>query len=107
MYLVKIDEVDLAYVENPVWIKKMNNGCFGLTDRQRATGIVVAGTPYTLGVSDDMSELELVTITKLDGGSLLAQYMANLDYLSAMTGVDLPEEDAQPSDEETSEDEKK
>ena len=98
MFVVKRDNEELAYLEHPIWIKRLNNGCFGLADRERATGIALPDGPVSLGVSEDMSELPIVTAQEVDGGALLAQYAANLTYLSAMTGIDFPADEAHEED---------
>ena len=103
MFLIRKDDAVFAFVENPVWIKRLRNGCFGIADREHATGVVIASTPYSISDSEDMSMLEKVFVEEVDGGSLLAQYMANLDYLSAMTGFNLPEEEEPSPDEEAQE----
>lgn len=102
MFVIKKDNEELAFLEHPTWIKRLSNGCFGLADREHATGIAMNDGPVSLGISEDMNELPVVTVQEVDGGALLAQYAANLDYLSAMTGIDFPADEAS---EEANEDE--
>lgn len=103
MFVIKKDEAVLAYLERPTWIKRLSNGCFGLTDRAHATGIAMPDGPVSLGSSDSMSGLPVAHVSEVDGGELLAQYAADIDYLSAMTGVDFPSDEGSNEPEEAEE----
>lgn len=80
-------------------------GSFCPATETEAIGVAVAGKPYNLSGHSDIEGAETVLVSYVDGGvfaRLTAQNTANLDYLSAMTGIDLPneeeEDEPQPDD---------
>lgn len=75
MYQIIQDGKVIAYAENIEYIKKLDNGSYGLTSYLEATGIAVKGTPYHLEGREEMGDLPTVSFTTVD----LAQKLLELD----------------------------
>ena len=58
MYRMFKGEDILATVTNPVWVRKQDNGCYGLCNEQEAQGVVVEGTVYHLAGRDALDGVE-------------------------------------------------
>ena len=71
----------IALVDKPTWIKRLVNGDFGLTTRERATGISISLGVFSLGKSRDMSELEQVTLNEFDSGDKIEQHGESIEAL--------------------------
>jgi len=65
MYRMFKDETVLATVTNPVWVKKQDNGSYGLCGEQEAQGIVIEGTVYHVEGRDELAETESVSVTEI------------------------------------------
>lgn len=92
MYLFKINGITLALVENPNWVRVQKNGYYGLCEYQKASGVAINGTVYNLP-GHDIGGVSTVDFDFVENGTYLLRQEANIDYLSMMTGVDLPSED--------------
>lgn len=100
MYRVIKDGVTLGMTESPTYITKAGNGCFILCPEAEARGIAFEGTPYHVLGKEPLEGAEDVLLESVDGGAgIMAatqtgdKNTSNIDYLSMMTGVDLPTED--------------
>lgn len=98
----------LALVEQPSWVYLMENGTYGLCEYEDAEGVAINGTVYNLA-GHAISENGEVAFKEIANGEYMmqqdkvaAQNAANVDYLSMMTGYDLPIEDEQTADESES-----
>ena len=94
--IIMANGIDIALVDSVDYIKYNRCGSFCPAKESDAIGVAVAGTPYNLSGHSDIEGAETVLVSYVDGGvfaRLTAQNTANLDYLSAMTGIDLPNED--------------
>lgn len=58
----------IALIENPVWIYKLPNGDFGLTDREHAQGLTYNGTVYNIGGLGD--EYEYASANEINSGDI-------------------------------------
>lgn len=47
MYVFKRDGREVAAQEWPVWVRLLENGCYGLCNAADAQGVVLGGTRYT------------------------------------------------------------
>lgn len=88
----------LALVEQPNWVYLMDNGVYGLCPLDEAQGVALGGTVYNLA-GHAISENGEVAFSEIETGEYLmeqdraaAQTAANVDYLSMMSGIDLPTE---------------
>lgn len=68
MYQIYKDNKQIGCIENPVYIFLQENGCFGLTTEESATGIVFDGQPYHLLGCDEIEGLETVMLVEYDAG---------------------------------------
>lgn len=89
----------LALVEQPNWVCLQENGAYGLCDYENAQGVAINGIVYNLA-GNSISENGEVDFKEIPSGEYMmqqdkvaAQNAANVDYLSMMTGFDLPEEE--------------
>ena len=89
----------LALVEQPNWVCLQENGAYGLCDYESAQGVAINGIVYNLA-GNSISENGEVDFKEIPSGEYMmqqdkvaAQNAANVDYLSMMTGFDLPEEE--------------
>lgn len=89
----------LALVEQPNWVYLQENGAYGLCDYENAQGVAINGIVYNLA-GNLISENGEVDFKDIPSGEYMmqqdkvaAQNAANVDYLSMMTGFDLPLEE--------------
>lgn len=92
MYKFSINGATIAIVDDPFWIRLQSNGCYGPCERIKATGVAINGTPYNLP-GHDIGGIATVDYDEIYGGALILKQQANIDYLSMMTGIDLPNEE--------------
>lgn len=92
MYKFTIDGATIALSDSPVWIYVQRNGCFGQCDRINATGVVLDNKRYNLA-GHDIGGVATVDYEEIQGGTFILKQEANIDYLSMMTGIDLPNEE--------------
>ena len=50
---------------NPVWVKKQDNGSYGLCSEQGAQGVVIEGTVYHVEGRDELDGTESVVVTEI------------------------------------------
>ena len=65
MYRMFKGEIVLATVTNPVWVKKQDNGSYGLCSEQEAKGVVIEGTVYHVEGRDELDGTESVVVTEI------------------------------------------
>jgi hypothetical protein len=58
-------EIVLATVTNPVWVKKQDNGSYGLCSEREAQGVVIDGTVYHVEGRDELDGTESVIVTEI------------------------------------------
>lgn len=68
MYQIYKDSKQIGCIENPIYIYLQENGCFGLTTEEKATGIVFDGQPYHLLGRKEIEGLETVMLVAYDAG---------------------------------------
>lgn len=98
--IVAADGREIGIVETPVYIFKQSNGVYALCDEAVAEGIAFEGTPYQLVERPAMGDgLIAVRLFEVDAGSRLSvqekltlQNSANIDYISMMADIILPNE---------------
>nr|DAG62594.1 MAG TPA: hypothetical protein [Caudoviricetes sp.] len=95
----------IALSEQPTWVCLLENGTYGLCSREEAQGVVIGGTVYNID-GNVISQNGDVAYNEVSNGEFMmqqdkiaAQNAANLDYLSMMTGFDLPTAGAQAAKE--------
>lgn len=84
-----VDGAVIALVDDPIWIRVQKNGCYGRCDFRKAEGVAINSTPYNLP-GHDIGGVATVSFEKVENGTYLLRQDANIDYLSMMTGIDLP-----------------
>lgn len=65
MYRMFKGEDILATVTNPVWVRKQDNGCYGLCEAHNAQGVVLEGTVYHLDGKDELEGTETVVLGEI------------------------------------------
>jgi len=70
----------IALCENPVWVCKQDNGCYGGCDKESAEGIVVNSTVYNL-LGHEISENGTVVCEETNGGEYIFRQQGALDDL--------------------------
>ena len=65
MYRMFKGEVVLATVTNPVWVKKQDNGSYGLCSEQEAQCVVIEGTVYHVEGRDELDGTESIVVTEI------------------------------------------
>lgn len=85
MYQIKKDGVAVAMTERPTYIKRQENGCFGLCSEAEAEGIAHEGTVYHLLGRPDLDGAETVMLEETDVGGTLGEIQAAVDDLTVTT----------------------
>lgn len=85
MYRIKKGDQLLALVEEPIYVRKQGNGCFGLCDLAEAQGIALNGTVYHLEGAPALEDAEDVSTEYVDNGVLLFEKAdkAEVDAITA------------------------
>jgi hypothetical protein len=74
VYQIIKDGETMALVDEPVFIRLQENGCYGRTTEEEAQGISVQSTPYNLEGREPLEEgLETVMAVPVDGGVYFSQ----------------------------------
>lgn len=82
MYQVIKDNMVMAYVDSPVFIRMHTNGCYVAATEDEAQGIAIQSTPYhILGREDLPGAVATVMTVKIDGGILAAEQKRAIDGL--------------------------
>lgn len=76
MYEIRKNSKVIALVETPTFVYRLDNGDFGLTNAEHATGVAVNGEILDIGE---------VTLNRVDGGAILADQTAVQNDLDALT----------------------
>ena len=89
MYKFTASNEIIGYAILPTYIKKMDNGCYGLCSAAEATGVVVGGAPYALNGRelDDLPTVEVKEISDVEFMNYVMQANAALKTLGVQTEV--------------------
>lgn len=75
------------------------NGCFVQCDEEQAIGVAFQSEPYNLFGHEEIADRPTIIVRKVDGGEVSMKQKemsdknaANIDYISMMADIDLPEE---------------
>jgi len=68
MYQIIKDSSLLGLTDAPVYVKRMENGCFGLCPAADATGVVWGGTVYHMADRPALEDAEDVLVVETDAG---------------------------------------
>lgn len=85
MYQFTTNNEVIGYAIEPTYIKKMDNGCYGLCSKVEATGVVVGGEPYALRELDDLPVAEVKEISDVEFMNYVLQANAALKTLGVET----------------------
>lgn len=66
MYKIIKDGATVGLTGAPNYIKKLDNGCYGLCSEQEAQGVAFGGVPYQLEGKSEMGGLDMVTVTEVN-----------------------------------------
>lgn len=106
--IIMMDGTEMAVVDRVTWIKIGRSGSYAIAkNRGEAIGIAYKSVPYNLLGFDRIEGAETVMVSEIDAGEYvkeIARNAANIDYISMMTDVELPEiepeEEPEPEPEE-------
>lgn len=92
----------IGATEKPRYIYRKSNGCYVETKDENAPGIAFKGVPYNIQDREGVGAEETVILVEFDGGDAVSEVgpigaqtahnAAHIDYLSMMSGIDLPDE---------------
>lgn len=68
MYKIIKDNTILAIVGTPTWVRKQDNGCYGLTTEDDAQGVALNGTVYHANGHPELDGTETVSVVEVDDG---------------------------------------
>ena len=69
MYRFTANGEVVGYAARQNYIKKLDNGCYGLCNEEEATGVSVNGTPYRLD-GKELDELPIAEISEIPDSNL-------------------------------------
>lgn len=95
MYRFSVGGSTIALSDSPIWVRRQLNGSLGQCDRTKAFGVMVGTTKYNLR-GHNIGGIATVDYEEVQGGTYMLKQESNIDYLSMMTGIDLPNEDDKP-----------
>lgn len=78
MYRIVKDGMLIGLTDKPNYIRKQDNGSYGLCPECDAQGIVFEGVVYHLLGRDGMADVDHVTLEEVDAGSLMRDNQANI-----------------------------
>ena len=73
----------IGYAVEPNYIKKLDNGCYGLCNEEKATGVSVNSTPYRLD-GKELDELPIAEISEIPDGNLSNEVLDMKEALSIL-----------------------
>ena len=79
MYVFKKDGQEVAAQEWPVWVRLLENGCYGLCDAADAQGVVLGGTVYSLSNRTPMEGTEEVAAEIVESVPYLREKVETLE----------------------------
>lgn len=87
--IITTDGTEVGYTDTLHYITVSDSGCFIEATKDNAKGIAYKGVAYSLLGEDINKETSAVLIQEVDSADKQKVLQANIDYLAAMTGVDL------------------
>ena len=75
----------IGYAAEPAYIKKLDNGSYGLCNAFEAEGVVIGGKPYALRQLDDLPVAEVKEISDSEFFNFVMQSNAALALLGVQT----------------------
>ena len=91
--------VVVGCTDKPLYIKA-KNGSYVKTTEEEAQGVAFRGVAYPFIGNEESIEGDAVVLSAFDGGEVVGitsaaeeKNRAHIDYLSMMSGIDLPEEE--------------
>lgn len=76
MYKIIKDGATVGLTGAPNYIKKLDNGCYGLCSEQEAQGVAFNGVPYQLADRAEMGGLEAVTVAEVNEIDVTSDHLA-------------------------------
>ena len=76
MYKIIKDGATVGLTGAPNYIKKLDNGCYGLCSEQEAQGVAFIGVPYQLADRAEMGGLEAVTVAEVNEIDVTSDHLA-------------------------------
>ena len=75
------DGTELGITDSVRYIKIGKNGSFASAERKNATGVALDGVAYNLLGHSDIEGADVVTVSEVDGGKLIAECKAAIEEL--------------------------
>lgn len=79
MYVFKKDGQEVAAQEWPVWVRLLENGCYGLCEAADAQGVVLGGKVYSLSNRTPMEGTEEVAAEIVESVPYLREKVDTLE----------------------------
>lgn len=96
MYQFTVSNEVVGYAVTPTYIKKLDNGCYGLCSQAEAEGVAVRSTPYRLE-GKELDNLPVVNVEEVDDGtffeSVLTTNQANATYVESLNTLGVQTEE--------------
>lgn len=93
--IIMMDGSEMAVVDKINWIKIGASGSYApAKNRGEAVGVAYNSVAYNLLGFDKIKDAETVMVTEIDSGEYIKEIAintANIDYISMMTDIELPE----------------
>ena len=83
MYQFTANGEVIGYSAEPNYIKKLDNGCYGLCNEEEATGVSVNGTPYRLD-GRELDGLPIAKVAEIPDGNLSNEVLDMKEALSIL-----------------------
>lgn len=88
MYQFTSNNKIVGYAAEPTYIKKLENGLYGLCAVYEAEGVVVCGKPYALREFDDLPVAEIKAISDSEFFNYVMQANNALNVLGVTTDAE-------------------
>ena len=83
MYQFTANGEVIGYAAEPNYIKKLDNGCYGLCNEEEATGVSVNCTPYRLD-GKELDGLPIAEVAEIPDGNLSNEVLDMKEALSIL-----------------------
>ena len=93
MFVFYRNEVKIATIESPLWVRILPNGFFGSTGQEQATGVVLYDTIYKLDSKEADFEADIISYQYIESGEYIRQQ--NIEIQQEITELELSNIEAQ------------
>ena len=94
--IINTNGLTIGMTDSVNYIKFGNSGCYTIASEAEAIGVAYKSVPYNLIGHNEIEGADTVVVIKEDVGFYIMEMLknkANIDYISMMTGVNIPSEE--------------